>query len=62
MADPHDTEGGKRTIQINVKMNESEFLMMQQAAARLWPDAILSKSAIVLGLALMAARKSIPVK
>ena len=48
--------GGKRTVQINVKMSSEDFATLQKAAHTLWPDAILSNSATVLGLARLAAR------
>ena len=48
--------GGKRTVQVNVKMSASDFTMLQRAANALWPDAILSNSAILLGLARLAAK------
>lgn len=60
MAELHDT--GKKTIQINVKMSEHDYNLIQRAAATLWPGAILSKGAIVLGLAKMAAKRVLTVK
>ncbi len=48
--------GGKRTVQVNVKMSADDFTNLQRAASALWPDAILSNSAIVLGLARLAAK------
>jgi hypothetical protein len=59
MAGSYDTEGGKKTIQVNVKMSEQDHELMQRAAARLWPDAILSRAAIVLGLAKLRARQTV---
>jgi hypothetical protein len=47
--------GGKRTVQVNVKMSSGDFTNLQKAAA-LWPDAILSNSGILLGLARLAAK------
>ncbi len=47
---------GKRTLQVNVKMSADDFELLKRAAAALWPDAILSNSGIVLGLAKIAAR------
>lgn len=58
MADPNHTQGGKKTIQVNVKMTEADHDLMQRAAARLWPNAILSKAAVVLGLAKLRARQT----
>jgi hypothetical protein len=48
--------GGKRTVQVNVKMSSGDFTNLQKAAAALWPDAILSNSGILLGLARLAAK------
>ncbi len=48
---------GKRTVQVNVKMSGEDFALLQKAARVYWPDAILSNSGIVLGLAKMAARE-----
>jgi len=47
---------GKRTIQVNVKMSAEDFTNLQKAANALWPDAILSNSGIILGLARLAAK------
>jgi uncharacterized protein (DUF1778 family) len=47
---------GKRTVQVNVKMSAEDFETLQAAADKLWPDAILSRSGIILGLARMAAK------
>lgn len=55
------SESGKRTIQVNVKMNEGDFKLLQTAASALWPEAILSNSGILLGLAQIAA-KDVPGK
>lgn len=52
-----ETSGsGKRTVQVNVKMSDEDFATLQKAANTLWPDAILSNSAIILGLARLAAK------
>lgn len=47
---------GKRTVQVNVKMSAEDFTTLQKAANALWPDAILSNSGIILGLARLAAK------
>ncbi len=49
----------KRTIQVNVKMSEEDFGLLQRAAAALWPDAILSNSGIILGLAKISAKEAL---
>ena len=48
---------GKRTVQVNVKMSAEDFTTLQKAANALWPDAILSNSGIILGLARLAAKE-----
>jgi hypothetical protein len=56
---------GKRTVQVNVKMSSEDFTTLQKAANALWPEAILSNSGIILGLAKLAAKdilKSKPTK
>lgn len=47
---------GKRTVQVNVKMSAEDFTLLRKAANALWPDAIVSNSAILLGLARLAAK------
>lgn len=47
----------KRSIQVNVKMSAGDFGTLQKAASVLWPDAILSNSGIILGLARLAAKE-----
>ena len=46
----------KRTIQVNVKMTEDDFALLQDAARIKWPDAMLTNSGLVLSLAKIAAR------
>ena len=47
---------GKRTIQVNVRLSAEDFSLIQRAANFLWPDAVLTNSGILLGLAKIAAR------
>lgn len=47
---------GKRTVQVNVKMSGEDFALLQEAAQKLWPDAVISNSGILLGLAKIAAK------
>jgi hypothetical protein len=49
-------DSGKRTIQVNVKMSEDDYKLLHAAASALWPEAILSNSGILLGLARIAAK------
>ncbi len=50
-------QSSKRNIQVNVKMSEEDFGLLQRAASSLWPDAILSNSGIIFGLAKIAAKE-----
>lgn len=47
---------GKRTIQVNVRLSTEDFDLIKRAANALWPDAVLTNSGILLGLAKIAAR------
>lgn len=47
---------GKRTVQVNVRMSAEDFNLIQRAANALWPDAVVTNSGILLGLAKIAAR------
>jgi hypothetical protein len=47
----------KRTIQVNVKMTPEDFSLLQKAAEKRWPDAVMTNSGIVLALARIAARE-----
>ena len=51
------TKRMKRTTQVNVKMNEEDFALLQKAAEKHWPDAILTNSGIVLALAKISVRQ-----
>jgi hypothetical protein len=46
----------KRTVQVNVKMSEQDFDLLQKAADLRWPGAIISNSGILLGLAKIVAK------
>jgi uncharacterized protein (DUF1778 family) len=48
---------GKRTLQVNVRLSVEDFNLIRRAANALWPDAILTNSGILLGLAKIAARE-----
>jgi len=52
-------EGMKRTIQVNVKMNPEDFNLLKKAAEQRWPDAVMTNSGIVLGLAKIAAKATL---
>jgi uncharacterized protein (DUF1778 family) len=46
-------------VQINVRLSDDDFELIRKAAAKLWPEAVLSNSGIVLGLARLAARQTL---
>jgi len=50
-------ESAKRTVQVNVKMSEDDFALLLGAASRRWPEAIISNSGVLLGLAKIAAKR-----
>lgn len=52
----------KRSVSVTVKMTDEDWKLLNQAAALRWPDAEITKSAKVLGLARMAARELVPQK
>ena len=47
----------KRTVQVNVKMSPDDFQLLKKAAEKKWPDAVMTNSGIVLGLAKISARE-----
>jgi hypothetical protein len=47
----------KRTMQINVKLSPEDFTLLKKAAEKKWPDAVMTNSGIVLGLAKISARE-----
>ena len=49
----------KRTVQVNVKMTEDDFVLLQKASGKKWPDAVMTNSGIVLALARIAAKEII---
>jgi uncharacterized protein (DUF1778 family) len=50
-------QNGKRTVQVNVRMTTEDYTLIQRAANVLWPDAVLTNSGILLGLAKIVARQ-----
>lgn len=46
----------KRTVQVNVKMSPDDFQLLKKAAEKKWPDAVMTNSGIILGLAKISAR------
>ena len=49
----------KRTIQVNVKMSPEDFNLLKKAAGKKWPDAVMTNSGILLGLAKISAREAL---
>jgi uncharacterized protein (DUF1778 family) len=49
------SDHGKRSVQVNVRLSAEDFDLIKKAAAKLWPNAVLSNSGILLGLARMTA-------
>jgi hypothetical protein len=49
----------KRTVQVNVKMSPEDFSLLKKAAEKKWPDAVMTNSGIVLGLAKISAREAL---
>lgn len=49
----------KRTVQVNVKMSPDDFQLLRKAAEKKWPEAVMTNSGIVLGLAKIAARETL---
>jgi hypothetical protein len=47
----------KRNVQVNVKMTAEDFQLLKKAAEKKWPDAVMTNSGIVLGLAKIVARQ-----
>lgn len=52
-----NVDKGKRVVAIKVSMSESDLATLKQAAAAVWPGAILTNAGIVLGMALIGADK-----
>lgn len=48
---------GKRVAQVGVKMTESDLALIRKAAAKQWPNAVMSLSSIVLSLTRMKAKE-----
>jgi len=49
----------KRTVQVNVKMTQEDFDLLQEAARKRWPDAVMTNSGVVLAFAKIAARETL---
>jgi len=54
-----DTDWMKRTVQVNVKMTQEDFDLLQRAAQKRWPDAVMTNSGVVLAFAKIAARDTL---
>ena len=53
------SDHGKRSVQVNVRLSEEDFVLIKKAAAKLWPNAVLSNSGILLGLAKLTANRTL---
>jgi hypothetical protein len=49
----------KRTVQVNVKMTQEDFELLKKAAEKRWPEAVVTNSGVVLGMAKIAARETL---
>jgi hypothetical protein len=49
----------KRTVQVNVKMSPEDFQLLKKAAEKKWPEAVMTNSGIVLGMAKIAAKDAL---
>ena len=45
-----------------MKMTQADYELLQKAAQKRWPDAVMTNSGIVLGLAKIAARQTLTKK
>jgi hypothetical protein len=50
----------KRSLSVSIKMSEDDLALLTKAADHIWPKAVLSRSAIVLGLARIGAESVLP--
>jgi hypothetical protein len=50
----------KRSLSVSIKMSEEDLALFTKAADHIWPKAVLSRSAIVLGLARIGAESVLP--
>jgi len=51
----HTEDMTKRTKSITLKMTEADYRLIIEAANKVWPEAVLTDSAMVLGMARRAA-------
>jgi hypothetical protein len=49
----------KRSVQVNVKMSPEDFQLLKKAAEKKWPDAVMTNSGILLGLAKITAKQTL---
>lgn len=52
----------KRSVQVNVKMTQEDFELLRRAADKKWPDAVMTNSGILLGLAKITAHEALSQK
>ncbi len=46
----------KRTVGVSIKISEEDLALFQKAASQVWPEAILTRTAVILGLARIGAK------
>jgi hypothetical protein len=46
----------KRTVGVSIKISEEDLALFQKAASQIWPEAILTRTSIILGLARIGAK------
>ena len=49
----------KRTVQVDVKMTQDDLALLQKAAEKRWPEAVITNSGVVLALVKIAARQTL---
>jgi hypothetical protein len=52
----------KRSLSVSIKMSEDDLSLLKKAADHIWPKAVLTRSAIVLGLARIGAENALAKK
>lgn len=46
----------KRTVGVLIKISEEDLALFQKAVSQVWPEAILTRTAVILGLARIGAK------
>ena len=53
---------GKRTLSVSMRIAEEDMALLMRAAQKLWPRAVMNRSAVMLSLAKMAAEDALKKK